>query len=374
MEICIIFGTRPELIKIAPIIQEINKSLLDKSHKIVVISSGQHESLLRDAVEAFDIGIDINFQLMLPNQSSGDFMSRAMARFNDYFKLHKVAFIIVHGDTGTAAAAAISAHHHKIPIAHVEAGLRSGDLWAPWPEESNRVIIDALATLHFAPTIEAQQNLVNEGHSHSTFVTGNTVVDAIQRTEKKIAEGSLSVSSWIREIVENSIEPIILATQHRRENLGEPLKNVLRALNYLANEGARILFPVHPNPNVKLLVDSFLNNNERIHLIAPLTYTDLVYLLSQSRLVITDSGGLQEEGPTLGIPVIVTRDKTERPEGVESGAVVLAGTDFDAIVKPAIDILFDDQAYNQMSMAKNPYGDGTSARQIVELIERHLAQ
>lgn len=374
MEICIIFGTRPELIKIAPIIQEIKKSLLEKSHKIIVISSGQHENLLRDALEAFDIDIDINFQLMLPNQSSGDFMSRAMASFNDYFKLHKVALVIVHGDTGTAAAASISAHHHKIPIAHVEAGLRSGDLWAPWPEESNRVIIDALATLHFAPTIEAQLNLVSEGHSHSTFVTGNTIVDAIQRTEKRIAEGSLSVSSWIREIVENSIEPVILATQHRRENFGEPLENVLRALNHLANEGARVLFPVHPNPNVKSLVESILKGNKRIHLIHPLTYSDMVYLLSQSRLVITDSGGLQEEGPTLGIPVIVTRDKTERPEGVESGAVILAGTDFDTIVKPAMDILFDDQTYNKMSMVKNPYGDGTSARQIVELIEECLAQ
>jgi UDP-N-acetylglucosamine 2-epimerase (non-hydrolysing) len=217
-------------------------------------------------------------------------------------------------------------------------------------------------------------NLQSEGHSHSTFVTGNTVVDAIKRTEKRIFEGSLSVSSWIREIVENSSEPIILATQHRRENFGEPLKNVLRALNYLSNEGARVLFPVHPNPNVKLLVESFLNNNERIHLIPPLTYSDLVYLLSQSRLVITDSGGLQEEGPTLGVPVIVTRDKTERPEGVASGAVLLVGTDFDKIVKSAMNILFDDQTHNEMSMANNPYGDGTSARQIIDLIQSYLAQ
>ena len=325
MEICIVFGTRPEFIKIAPVIQEIKKSSLMQSHTIVVISSGQHESLLRDAIEAFDVEIDVNFELMLPNQSSGDFMSRVMARFNDYFKLHEVALVVVHGDTGTAAAAAISAHHYKIPIAHVEAGLRSGDIWAPWPEESNRIIIDTLATLHFAPTSDAFLNLVNEGHSNSTFVTGNTVVDAIQITAKRIAEGSLSVSPWVREIVETSSEPIILATQHRRENFGEPLENVLRALNHLANEGARVLLPVHPNPNVKSLVEAILVNNEKVHLLPPLTYCDLVYLLSKSRLVITDSGGLQEEGPTLGIPVIVTRDKTERPEGVTSGAVVLVG-------------------------------------------------
>lgn len=229
MEICIVFGTRPEFIKIAPVIQEIRKSSLERSHKIVVISSGQHESLLKDAIEAFDVEIDVDFELMLPNQSSGEFMSRAMASFNDYFKLHEVALVVVHGDTGTAAAAAISAHHHKIPIAHVEAGLRSGDLWAPWPEESNRRIIDTLATLHFAPTSQSHVNLVSEGHALSTFVTGNTIVDAIQITEKRITEGSLNVSSWIREIVETSAEPIILATQHRRENFGEPLKEVLRA-------------------------------------------------------------------------------------------------------------------------------------------------
>ena len=374
MEICIVFGTRPEFIKIAPVIQEIKKSSLMQSHTIVVISSGQHESLLRDAIEAFDVEIDVNFELMLPNQSSGDFMSRVMARFNDYFKLHEVALVVVHGDTGTAAAAAISAHHYKIPIAHVEAGLRSGDIWAPWPEESNRIIIDTLATLHFAPTSDAFLNLVNEGHSNSTFVTGNTVVDAIQITAKRIAEGSLSVSPWVREIVETSSEPIILATQHRRENFGEPLENVLRALNHLANEGARVLLPVHPNPNVKSLVEAILVNNEKVHLLPPLTYCDLVYLLSKSRLVITDSGGLQEEGPTLGIPVIVTRDKTERPEGVTSGAVVLVGTDYSRVIKCAMEVLFNDQLYFKMSTAKNPYGDGTSAKQIIDLIEKHLTQ
>lgn len=374
MEICIVFGTRPEFIKIAPVIQEIRKSSLERSHKIVVISSGQHESLLKDAIEAFDVEIDVDFELMLPNQSSGEFMSRAMASFNDYFKLHEVALVVVHGDTGTAAAAAISAHHHKIPIAHVEAGLRSGDLWAPWPEESNRRIIDTLATLHFAPTSQSHVNLVSEGHALSTFVTGNTIVDAIQITEKRITEGSLNVSSWIREIVETSAEPIILATQHRRENFGEPLKEVLRALNHLANEGARVVFPVHPNPNVKTLVEGILNSNDRIHLIPPLTYADLVYLLSQSRLVITDSGGLQEEGPTLGVPVIVTRDKTERPEGVASGSVLLVGTEFNKIIQSAIEILFNDQTHHEMSAAKNPYGDGTSAKQIIDLIEKQLIQ
>ncbi len=374
MEICIVFGTRPEFIKLAPLIQKIQKSSLVKSHKVVVISSGQHENLLRDAIEAFDVDIDVDFNLMLPNQSSGEFMSRAMAGFNDYFKIHQVALVIVHGDTGTAAAAAISAHHHKIPIAHVEAGLRSGDLSAPWPEESNRIIIDTLATLHFAPTREAYLNLLNEGHANSTFVTGNTVVDAIQITVERITEGSLQVSSWIREIVENSTEPIILATQHRRENFGEPLGNVLRALNHLANEGARVLLPVHPNPNVKSLVEDMLQDNKRIHLLPPLTYCDLVYLLSKSRLVITDSGGLQEEGPTLGIPVIVTRDKTERPEGIASGSVQMVGTDYAKVIGKAMEILFNDRTHNKMSTAENPYGDGTSSMQILDLIERSLAR
>lgn len=374
MEICIVFGTRPEFIKIAPLIQEIRKSSLEQSHTIVVISSGQHENLLRDALEAFDVDIDVKFELMLPNQSSGDFMSRAMAKFNDYFKLHEVALVVVHGDTGTAAAAAISAHHHKIPIAHVEAGLRSGDLLAPWPEESNRIIIDTLATLHFAPTSDTLLNLVHEGHSNSAFVTGNTVVDAIQVTSKRIVEGSLFVSRIIRDIVEASTEPIILATQHRRENFGEPLENVLRALNHLANEGARVLLPVHPNPNVKASVETILKNNKKIHLLPPLTYCDLVFLLSQSRLVITDSGGLQEEGPTLGIPVIVTRDKTERPEGVASGSVLLVGTEYSRVIESAMEVLFNDQTHYKMSTAKNPYGDGTSAKQIVGLIKRHFTQ
>jgi UDP-N-acetylglucosamine 2-epimerase (non-hydrolysing) len=234
-------------------------------------------------------------------------------------------------------------------------------------------LTNPLATLTvFAPTNDALLNLINEGHSKSTFVTGNTVVDAIQITSTRIIEGSLFVSSWLREIVESSSEPIILATQHRRENFGEPLVNVLRALNQLATEGARVLLPVHPNPNVKSSVKDILKNNGKIHLLPPLTYCDMVYLLSKSKLVITDSGGLQEEGPTLGIPVLVTRDKTERPEGVATGSVLLVGTSYSTIIACAREILFDDQAHHQMSTAKNPYGDGTSSRQIVEYLQKHL--
>ena len=280
--------------------------------------------------------------------------------------------VVVHGDTGTAAAAALSAHHNRIPVAHVEAGLRSGDIWAPWPEETNRMIIDSISSIHFAPTKEAGINLEKEGHKNSVHITGNTVVDSIKLTMEKINLGFLEISPWIKEILEEAKSPIVLVTQHRRENFGKPMENILNAIDLIANTGATILFPVHPNPNVKKLVKSKLGGNKNIHLTPSLSYSDLVYILSHSRLIITDSGGLQEEGPTLGIPVLVTREKTERPEGVTSGSVKIVGTSSSMIISSALELLANDHVHKKMSNQPNPYGDGESSKRIVKLLESYL--
>lgn len=372
MRICIAFGTRPEFIKLAPVIEELRKSALGVSSSVVIISSGQHKELLEDVVDAFDVKIDVEFKLMLPNQTSGEFLYRAIEMFDSFFKEVQVSIVVVHGDTGTAAAAALSAHHNRIPVAHIEAGLRSGDIWAPWPEESNRIIIDSISSLHFAPTNEAGINLEKEGHKNSVHVTGNTVVDSIKLTMEKINSGVIAISPSLKEILEQAKSPIVLVTQHRRENFGKPLEDVLRAIDSIANSGATILFPVHPNPNVKKLVESKLGRNANIHLIPPLSYGDLVYVLSRSRLIITDSGGLQEEGPTLGIPVLVTREKTERPEGVLSGSVRIVGTSTSMILNSALELLSNDLVHKKMSSQPNPYGDGTSSKKIVKTMESYL--
>jgi UDP-N-acetylglucosamine 2-epimerase (non-hydrolysing) len=357
----------------APVIEHLRRSSLASEYSITVISSGQHKELLQDATQAFDVRIDLDLNLMKRNQTSIEFLYRAIEKFDEYFNEIDVSMVVVHGDTGTAMAAAMSAHHNQIPVAHIEAGLRSGDIWAPWPEESNRLIVDSISSIHFAPTKEAANNLIKEGHTNSVHITGNTVVDSIKLTLEKIHSGTLTVSSWVEKILNESKYPIVLVTQHRRENFGESLENVLKAIEQIANSGATIVFPVHPNPYAKKIVKSVLSDKRNIHLIDSLSYVDLVYVLSHSKIVITDSGGLQEEGPTLGIPVLVTREKTERPEGIVNGSVRLVGTSPSIIFNNALELLTNEHTYREMSNKTNPYGDGKAAQKIVNILSDYLS-
>lgn len=371
-QIGVVFGTRPELIKLAPVIQEFSLKR-EMNFQVVSVSSGQHRQLLEDALSAFEIEIGINLGLMKDNQTSLEFMSRALESFQRVFEKYKFAMVLVHGDTGTAAAAAIAAHHLQIPVAHVEAGLRSFDIWAPWPEESNRRIIDALSSLHFAPTMRALENLYAEGFRNSSIMTGNTVVDSVIRIEKSLRDRSISPSKEIKSVVDQRNRKRILVTQHRRESFGDPLLRILDAVEKLADSN-QVIFPVHPNPNVKDVVWNRLGNFENVVLIPPLKYIDLIYVLMNCDLVITDSGGLQEEAPSLNVPVLVTRDKTERPEGIDLGFAKLVGTDSTRIILEATKVLAGQCMQEEFSTLQNPYGDGKASQRIVEKVISFLEE
>ena len=368
----IIVGTRPELIKMAPLIEQLTKISTSGSIAFDLISSGQQRDLLQDALKSFKIEFNINLNLMSNDQTSFDFLSLAMLEFNRIFTDKRYTMIIVHGDTATATAAAIAAHHQRIPISHVEAGLRSGDLWAPWPEESNRRIIDSISSLHFAPTTTALQVLISEGHQETSHVTGNTVVDAVKLTLKRINSGQLAPDDKLVELVESMNNSIVLITLHRRENFGVPLESILEKIATLAQMDVSFILPVHPNPNVNKIVIKKLSNISNIKLISPLNYTDMIYLQSKVKLIITDSGGLQEEGPALGIPVLVTRDKTERVEAVAAGSVKLVGSHGDTLIQDFEDLWLHEQSYLKMAGSANPYGDGTASAKIIELIRQFL--
>ena len=368
----IVFGTRPEFIKLAPVIDQLSRMNRLNRNQVDVISSGQHLNLLEDAQSSFLIKIDFDLKLMTENQTSLGFLARAIDAFNELFNKQRYRIVIVHGDTGTATAAAIAAHHNRIPVAHVEAGLRSKDIWAPWPEESNRRIIDAISSLHFAPTEESAKNLEHEGHRASTFVTGNTVVDAAIQTLGKLTDGSIFPSSEIEDLLHHITEPIVLVTQHRRENFGVPLLNILEQLKKLANQKIQVIFPVHPNPNVSKVIEEQLSKLSNISLIKPLKYHDMIYTISKSKLIITDSGGLQEEGTSLGVPVLVTREKTERPEGLIAGSIQLVGSNGEKIFEKSLKILTSSHHELKMPLAHNPYGDGQASKRICTVLEKFV--
>lgn len=368
----IVFGTRPEFIKLAPVIDQLSKMNQLNRNQVDVISSGQHLNLLEDAQSSFQIKIDFDLKLMTENQTTIGFLARAIEAFNELFKEQKYRIVVVHGDTGTATAAAIAAHHNKIPVAHVEAGLRSKDIWAPWPEESNRRIIDAISSLHFAPTQQSAMNLDQEGHQISTFVTGNTVVDAAIQTLRKLTDRTIIPTSEIEALLIHITEPIVLVTQHRRENFGDPLLNILNQLKKLAKQKIHIIFPVHPNPNVSKVIEEQLSEYSNISLIKPLKYHDMIYVISKSSLIVTDSGGLQEEGTSLGIPVLVTREKTERPEGLIAGSIHLVGANGEKIFEKSRQILTSSNCESKTPLANNPYGDGQASKRICKILEEYV--
>lgn len=365
MQVLSIFGTRPEAIKMAPVLH----ALTAAGAKSRVCVTAQHRGMLDQVLDLFDIVPDVDLNLMRPNQTLEGLTAAVLEGIAGVLEDMKPDMVLVHGDTTTTFAAALAAFYKRIPVGHVEAGLRTGDIYAPFPEEVNRRLTDGIATLYFAPTDGARDNLLKEGRdSQGIFVTGNTVVDALFITRDKLAQ-----DDGLRRDIEDALpyprsgRRMVLVTGHRRENFGDGFKNICEALAALAGrDDVDIVYPVHLNPNVQGPVNEILGGTENVHLLAPVDYPSFVHLMSNAHIVITDSGGIQEEAPSLGKPVLVMRDVTERPEAVDAGTVKLVGTDKARILAEATELLDNANAYETMSRAHNPYGDGKAAARIAQ--------
>lgn len=357
-----VMGTRPEILKMAPIISALNEA---KEFTVTTLLTAQHRDLADQILKDFSIQIDEDFDVMTHQQSLTDLTATLLTRFGNYLAVTKPDMVIAQGDTTTVMTAALSCFYARIPFAHIEAGLRTHDIFNPFPEELNRQFAGKLATLHFAPTEKAKQHLLAEGITKNVFVVGNTIIDTLLRI----------VHSLEDEEIKPNTQRSILVTCHRRENFGEPLINICNALRTLVtrNPTIEICFPVHPNPYVHETVYKMLSNIERISLVAPLNYYQLVKKLKSSFLVLTDSGGLQEEAPALGKPVLVMRNESERMEGVECGAAKLVGTSPDIIVREVEVLLNDKITYEAMSNAGCPYGDGQASQKICQHIKEFFA-
>jgi UDP-N-acetylglucosamine 2-epimerase (non-hydrolysing) len=367
--VAVVFGTRPEAIKLAPIVLGLrNHSRLDCR----VYVTAQHRELLDQVLTVFGITPDMDLNLMRPNQGLAELTSMAIKQLYDAFVREKPDLVLVQGDTTTVFCATLAAFYGNIPVGHVEAGLRTGNLMAPWPEEANRVLTSRLASLHFAPTEQARQNLLKEGvPADSVHMTGNTVIDALFHTLAALKPPSLAVLREVGEVAELEARArIVLITGHRRESFGEGFNRICRSIKTLALQfpNVHFVYPVHLNPNVKEPVERILKADGRpnIHLIEPQSYAAFVYLMSRSHLILTDSGGVQEEAPSLGKPVLVMRDTTERPEAIAAGSSLLVGTNEQRIVDEVSRLLTDSQAYERMSRVQNPYGDGKAASRIID--------
>ncbi|MEJ2597231.1 MAG: UDP-N-acetylglucosamine 2-epimerase (non-hydrolyzing) [Anaerolineales bacterium] len=376
MRVLSIFGTRPEAVKMAPVVKAL-KQEPDIEARICV--TAQHRQMLDQVLDLFEITPDIDLDLMQPDQTLAELTAAVFTHLDPVFKKLKPDWVLVQGDTTTVMAAALLAYYHRVAVGHVEAGLRTYDKYQPFPEEINRRVAGVVADLHFAPTEWSRQNLLREGVSpNQVIVTGNPVIDALQSVAKLPPDGvtqDLLGRIGINLEVSGMQSPrLILVTAHRRENFGQPLEDICRALRRLAEtygEGVRLVYPVHLNPNVQEPVHRLLGQVPNITLLDPLDYLPLVQLVKRASLVLTDSGGLQEEAPGLGIPVLVMRAVTERPEGVEAGTVKLVGTDPERIFNEARRLLDDPSAHAQMAKAVNPYGDGHAADRIVRAVLAH---
>lgn len=365
IKVMTVFGTRPEAIKMAPVVLELQK-YPEQIIPIVAVTA-QHREMLDQVLQLFQIVPDYDLDIMSKGQTLFDITSRAMQGLNEVMDQEKPDIVLVHGDTTTTFAGALAAFYHQTAVGHVEAGLRTHNKYSPFPEEMNRKLTGSLTDMHFAPTRTAKDNLIKEAvQEESTFVTGNTVIDALLTTVSKdyqFADEMLANINYAE-------KRVILVTTHRRENLGEPMRHVYQALRDILTEfeDVEIVFPVHKNPLVREVVNSELGGIERVKLIDPLEYQPFANLLARSYFVLTDSGGVQEEAPALGKPVLVLRDNTERPEAIEAGTVKLIGTDKDRVYQETKLLLADDVEYNSMANACNPYGDGQASRRIVETI------
>ena len=373
LKIMSVLGTRPEAIKMAPVIREL-ESRPDIFESVVCVTA-QHRQMLDSVLGLFKIVPNYDLDIMKPGQNLFDITSKVLLGLKPVLELERPDLVLVHGDTTTTMAAALAAYYCQIPVGHVEAGLRTGNKYAPYPEEINRRVAGILTDIHFSPTEAARKNLLSEGASEkSIHVTGNTVVDALHSVVDLIkSDMSIRSDLELRFSFLNPLKRLILITGHRRENFGAGFENICQAIADIAERfsDVEILYPVHLNPNVQEPVKRILGNGrfKNIHLIEPVDYLPFVYLMERSHLIITDSGGVQEEAPSLGKPVLVMRDTTERPEAVEAGTVKLVGTDRNVITSEAYRLLTDTDAYHSMSMAHNPYGDGNAARRIVSIIQ-----
>ncbi|GAC21993.1 non-hydrolyzing UDP-N-acetylglucosamine 2-epimerase [Paraglaciecola arctica] len=367
-KVLLVFGTRPEAIKMAPLVLELKSR---KELDVEVCVTAQHREMLDQVLDLFELKPDYDLDLMQPGQDLYDITTKALLGLKGVLETSKPDLVLVHGDTTTTFASSLAAFYQRIPVGHVEAGLRTGNIYSPWPEEINRRLTGALTKFHFSPTTKAQNNLLLENvDADSVFVTGNTVIDALIQVEKRIATDKELNKKLLAQF--DFLDPnkkLILVTGHRRESFGDGFENICQALRTLAQQpDVQVLYPMHLNPNVREPVNRILHDVENVFLIEPQEYLPFVYLMSRAYIILTDSGGVQEEAPSLGKPVLVMRDTTERPEAVDAGTVKLVGTDYDCIVNESMTLLTDKQAYENMSFAHNPYGDGKACQRIADII------
>lgn len=360
IKVITVFGTRPEAIKMAPLVKELNSR---KEIECIVCVTAQHREMLDQVLNVFNIVPDYDLDIMKQGQTLSDITSRVLKGLEEVINKEKPNIILVHGDTTTTFAGALAAYYCQTDIGHVEAGLRTWDKYSPYPEEMNRQMVGVLTDMHFAPTEKSKQSLLSEGKdSNNIYVTGNTAIDALNTTVNNSYEHELF--DWIGN------DRLILLTAHRRENLGEPMRNMFKAIKRIVNEtpDVKVIYPVHLNPRVKEIADEILGNDDRIKLINPLEVIDFHNFINKSYLILTDSGGIQEEAPSLGKPVLVLRNTTERPEGIDAGTLKLAGTDEETIYALTKELLTNKDVYNKMSKASNPYGDGKASIRIADAI------
>ena len=361
-KILLVFGTRPEAIKMCPLVNELKAR---EGVKTVVCVSGQHRQMLDQVLEAFHVVPDYDLSIMKDRQTLFDITTNILDRIKAVLEEVKPDVVLVHGDTSTTFVTALACFYMQIPVGHVEAGLRTYDIYSPYPEEFNRQAVSIISRYNFAPTEQARQNLLSEGkRPESIFVTGNTAIDALRTTVREDYSHP--------ELVWASDSRLILITAHRRENLGEPMKNMFRAIRRVMDEhtDVKAIYPIHMNPIVRKTADEFLGGDDRIHIIEPLDVLDFHNFLARCFLVLTDSGGIQEEAPSLGKPVLVMRNTTERPEGIAAGTLKLVGTDEEVIYRSFKQLLEDNEEYARMSNACNPYGDGFACKRIADILVR----
>lgn len=369
MKILTVFGTRPEAIKMAPLALALEA---DDRFDAKVCVTGQHREMLDQVLNLFDIQPDFDLNIMKPGQDLTDVSTAILQGMKEVFSDFKPDMVLVHGDTATTFSTSLAAYYHQIPVGHVEAGLRTGNLYSPWPEEGNRKLTGALAKLHFAPTATSEKNLLLEGVTpDSIVVTGNTVIDALLDVVKRLDQDQeLYAKASAPAAFLNPSRKMVLVTGHRRESFGSGFERICQALLNVAQEHPEIdiVYPVHLNPNVREPVNRLLSDINNVHLIEPLDYLPFVHMMSRAHIILTDSGGIQEEAPSLGKPVLVMRDTTERPEAVEAGTVKLVGSDTKNIVRELNRLLLDQESYQRMSVAHNPYGDGHACKRIINAL------
>ena len=378
-KILLVFGTRPEAIKMAPLVKKLQE--MPEQFRTVVCVTGQHRQMLDQVLNLFEIKPDYDLNIMKPNQDLYDITSRILLGMRDVLREVQPDIVLVHGDTTTSMAAALAAFYQQISVGHVEAGLRTGNIYSPWPEEMNRLITGRITTHHFSPTPLAKENLLREHvDEKQIIVTGNTVIDALQMVVKRLAEDKALANDVATKINQMGYDVqrldgnrrMVLITGHRRENFGEGFLNICHAIKHLAEQYKDVdfVYPMHLNPNVRKPVLEILGEKaENVFLIEPLDYLPFVYMMQHSTLILTDSGGVQEEAPGLGKPVLVMRDTTERPEAVEAGTVLLVGTNREKIEQGVSMLLDDAETYRRMSEAVNPYGDGLACERIIEYMK-----